>query len=59
MNNFQSNNTGILEHFFSKLKKLTPDIRTHSCIFIDLFINTIYYLNNLFDFNVQVKLTAF
>ena len=54
---FSINNTmEFLEQFF-KIKKSKNT--GHMCTFMQSYMFTIYCLNNLFDYNVQLKLTAF
>ena len=47
---------GFLEQFF-KIKK--SKYTGHPCTFVQSYMNTISCLNNLFDYNVQLKLNAF
>ena len=47
---------GFLKQFFKIKKSKNTE---HPCTFMQSYMNTIYCLNNLFDYNVQLKLTAF
>ena len=47
---------GFLEQFFKIRKRKNTE---HPCTFVQSYMNTIYCLNKLFDYNARLKLTAF